>query len=51
MIASGPGMRDVPSPESVQVVDIAATVFDRLGITIDPVWGLDGRSFFAPPGL
>lgn len=43
--AAGPGIDGPPPFAAPQIVDVAPTVLARLGLPIDPAWGLDGRPF------
>lgn len=44
VLAQGPGIPAGARPTSAQQVDVAATVFDQLGIKPEAGWGLDGTS-------
>ncbi|MEU0243150.1 ectonucleotide pyrophosphatase/phosphodiesterase [Streptomyces sp. NPDC006235] len=48
VILAEPGMPGGTSLDTPRLVDIAPTVLDRLGIPVDPAWGLPGRAL-APP--
>lgn len=43
VLATGPGIAAGARPIDTRLVDVAATVFKQLGITVDPAWGLDGK--------
>ncbi|ROQ32551.1 type I phosphodiesterase/nucleotide pyrophosphatase [Streptomyces sp. PanSC19] len=43
VLAQGPGIAAGARPIDTRLVDVAATVFQQLGIVPDPAWGLDGK--------
>ena len=43
VILAEPGRPDGSLLDSPRLIDIAPTVLDRLGIPLDPAWGLQGR--------
>ncbi|MER5205924.1 alkaline phosphatase family protein [Streptomyces sp. NPDC002825] len=43
VLAQGPGIAAGARPIDTRLVDVAATVFQQLGIVPDPSWGLDGK--------
>ncbi|OUD02534.1 phosphodiesterase [Streptomyces swartbergensis] len=43
-----PGMPGGTRLDSPRLIDIAPTVLDRLGIPVDPAWGLQGRALPRP---
>jgi predicted AlkP superfamily pyrophosphatase or phosphodiesterase len=43
VIASGAGALGATPPDSVFIVDVAATALAHLGVDLDPAWALDGR--------
>ncbi|MFJ4565106.1 alkaline phosphatase family protein [Streptomyces caelestis] len=43
-ILAGPGMPGGTRLDTPRLIDIAPTVLDRLGIPVDPVWGLQGHA-------
>jgi predicted AlkP superfamily pyrophosphatase or phosphodiesterase len=48
VILAEPGRPDGTRLDSPRLVDIAPTVLDRLGIPVDPAWGLQGRTLPRP---
>ncbi len=46
--AAGLGLQRAPFAD-IRVVDIAPTVFERLGLPVNHTWNLDGRSFSPEP--
>ena len=49
--AAGFGLARAPAFADIRIVDIAPTVFARLGLRIDPAWNLDGRAFAGAPAV
>lgn len=43
VVLAGPGVPGGTRLDTPRLVDIAPTVLDRLGIPVDPAWGLQGR--------
>jgi predicted AlkP superfamily pyrophosphatase or phosphodiesterase len=43
VVLAEPGRTDGTRLDSPRLIDIAPTVLDRLGIPVDPAWGLQGR--------
>jgi len=50
VIANGTGVAAGQRPIDTRQTDIAVTAMDHLNVTVDPLWGLDGRSLLAPRG-
>lgn len=48
VVLAEPGMSGGARLDTPRLVDIAPTVLDRLGIPVDPAWGLQGRVLHAP---
>ncbi|MEU9324347.1 alkaline phosphatase family protein [Streptomyces canus] len=48
VILAEPGVPDGTLLDTPRLVDLAPTVLDRLGIPIDPAWGLQGRILSRP---
>ncbi|GAA2384350.1 ectonucleotide pyrophosphatase/phosphodiesterase [Streptomyces coeruleofuscus] len=48
VILAEPGMPGGTGLDTPRLVDIAPTVLDRLGIPVDPAWGLPGRALPPP---
>ncbi|WP_369173912.1 alkaline phosphatase family protein [Streptomyces sp. R28] len=48
VILAEPGVPDGTRLDTPRLIDIAPTVLDRLGIPIDPAWGLQGRPLPRP---
>ncbi|MDG9708804.1 ectonucleotide pyrophosphatase/phosphodiesterase [Streptomyces sp. DH10] len=48
VILAGPGVPGGTRLDTPRLVDIAPTVLDRLGIPVDPAWGLPGRALPPP---
>ncbi|MFI8836842.1 alkaline phosphatase family protein [Streptomyces afghaniensis] len=48
VILSEPGMPGGTRLDTPRLIDIAPTVLDRLGIPVDPAWGLRGRALPRP---
>ncbi|NGN63322.1 sulfatase-like hydrolase/transferase [Streptomyces sp. A7024] len=47
VLARGPGIPAGATPDGIEQVDVAATVFHQLGIEPEAGWGLDGKSVAA----
>ncbi|MGW0474776.1 alkaline phosphatase family protein [Streptomyces coeruleorubidus] len=48
VVLAGPGVPGGTRLDTPRLVDIAPTVLDRLGIPVDPTWGLPGRALRPP---
>jgi predicted AlkP superfamily pyrophosphatase or phosphodiesterase len=48
VVLAGPGVPGGTRLDTPRLVDIAPTVLDRLGIPVDPAWGLPGRALPRP---
>jgi hypothetical protein len=51
VVLAEPGMPGGARLDTPRLVDIAPTVLDRLGIPVDPAWGLQGRVLEGPLSL
>ncbi|KJK39221.1 phosphodiesterase [Streptomyces variegatus] len=49
VILAEPGTPAGTRLDTPRLIDIAPTVLDRLGIPVDPAWGLQGRALPRPP--
>ena len=49
VVLAEPGRPDGSLLDAPRLIDIAPTVLDRLGIPVDPAWGLQGRILPRPP--
>ncbi|MEV0238825.1 alkaline phosphatase family protein [Streptomyces sp. NPDC050674] len=48
VVLAGPGVPAGSRLDAPRLIDIAPTVLDRLGIPVDPAWGLQGRVLLRP---
>ncbi|MDQ0752672.1 putative AlkP superfamily pyrophosphatase or phosphodiesterase [Streptomyces africanus] len=48
VVLAGPGVPGGTRLDTPRLIDIAPTVLDRLGIPVDPAWGLRGRALPRP---